>query len=103
MPLSFEALTILKYALTPSKVEPNVSPTRLLVSAATPPTRISVWLTPGWSTGGNCWLGAFAPAEAGNATAASAPAVTPRLATNAIARRPRIGNPPEHQGESKVS
>src|SRR5918994_3076308 len=100
MPLSFELFTISKYAFTPAKASAYVPPSGFVLDV-TPPTLISVWVTPGWSTGGNCWLGVSAPAETGT-TAAITPAATTRLASPAIARRPRIGNPPEHQGESKV-
>src|SRR5690349_768402 len=97
MPLPFELLTISKYAFTPAKASAYVPPSGFVLDA-TPPTWISVSVTPGWSTFGNCWLGLVAPADPGNA-AASAPTATPRLTSTAIDRRPRIGHPPEHQGE----
>src|SRR5581483_3381201 len=42
-----------KYASTPSNSPPYAEPVTLLVTVTTPPTSISVSVTPGWLTEGN--------------------------------------------------
>src|SRR5919204_7035316 len=89
-----------KYAVAPSNAAPLSDPIGFVVEA-TPPTRISVSVTPGWSTFGNGWSGVLADADEADAAAATEVAKQ-RPTSTRIPPRPRIGHPPEHRGESSV-
>src|SRR5262249_60719716 len=73
-----------KYAATPSKDDFHVRPVGSFDSVATPPTRIVLSVTPGWSTGGFC----RAPTSVAPSTVTPT-ATTTNAAVKRLAPRPR--------------
>src|SRR5262245_10222326 len=73
-----------RYAATPSKDDFHVRPVGSFDSVATPPTRIVLSVTPGWSTGGFC----CAPTSVAPSTVTPT-ATTTNAAVQRLAPRPR--------------
>src|SRR5262249_990108 len=69
------------------------SPPSGLVFETTPPTRISLSVTPGWSTFGNCCRVAFDAADVEDALSTRTDAPTVKLTSTAVARWPSIATP----------